>query len=660
MNDESRLALDDAETPVNPYSLLAAVNASSHSANIAWLLFVAAMAYVFIAVAGVTHRDLLLNSDVVLPLLQVKISLVRFFVLAPILLVLLHVGLLGTLALLAAKAREFDQAVRLLESTDQRSHPLRLELGNFFFVQAVAGPERSRVVSAFLNGTGWLTLVIFPLALLLYIQLAFLPFHDAITTLVQRIIVLADIVAVAFIGIFLMRAEATYFAAFWRTTILNPGSLVFGAAVLAAAAILALFVATVPGAGREDRVSPFATADGALLGLFPRHLVVTDTNLVGGRDVTPGRRSLNLRGRDLRFAKLDRSDLRQADMTGANLDGASFAGADLRQVALRCDERTDLRRSENRETVPCASARAANFSGAKLAGADMAGLDVRGARFEGAGLQGVNLTNAQLTGVDFSRADLQRADLSGGTALQGASFEQANMQGADLSGARLQMADFTSATMQGATLALANLEGAVLRDAALDGANLQATKLFGADLRSARLHGADLSGALVWRTLPPSSDNTQAADIANVAISPPSEDDMARMRSVVEGLESGPAKVRLAGLMAPLSDAGPNGTWSGSSDALAWSSLAKSGETTLADGYRARMTEQLARLACRQRFGDGAVAAGIARRAVAQGFKGDVSALYDRLKAPDCPASVSMPADALRDLAAAADASRTP
>ena len=179
MNDETRLALDDAETPVNPYSLLAAVNASSRSANVAWLIFLGLMAYLLIAIASVTHRDLLLGSDVALPLLQVKIGLIRFFVAVPILLVLLHIGLLGKLALLASKTREFDAALRMLESTDQRSHPLRLELDNFFLVQVIAGPERSRVVSAFLNSLSWLTLVIFPLALLLYVQVAFLPFHDA-------------------------------------------------------------------------------------------------------------------------------------------------------------------------------------------------------------------------------------------------------------------------------------------------------------------------------------------------------------------------------------------------------------------------------------------------------------------------------------------------
>jgi uncharacterized protein YjbI with pentapeptide repeats len=660
MNDETRLAIDDVETPVNPYSLLAAVNASARSANVAWLIFLGLMAYLLVATLSVTHRDLLLGSDVTLPLLQVQIGLIRFFVLVPILLVLFHIALLGKLALLASKTREFDAALRLLESTDQRSHPLRLELDNFFLVQVIAGPERSRVLSAFLNGLSWLTLVFFPVALLLYVQVAFLPFHDAFVTIVHRLAVLADVVLLLLMGVFLARPEMTYFGAFWRTAVHNPGSLVFGVALLVAALFVSAF-ATVPGeAHHNGRLSFLIGHDGALFGLFPRNLNVTDAGLSGGKIIAVGARSINLRGRDLRFARLDRSDLHGADLAGANLDGASFAGADLRQVWLQCDDRTDLRPSENRQAVPCASARGASFAKARFAGARMSGLDLRGARLEGAQLEGVNLANAQMTGVDFSRADLRRADLSGGAALQGANFEQANLQGADLSGASLQMADLSGAALQGASLSFANLEGAVLRDAALEGAGLQGAKLFGADLRGARLHFADMSKALVWRTLPPASDSALSADMASMAVSPPSDEDMARMKSAVEGLEAGPAKVRLAGLMAPLNDAGPNGTWSGSPEALAWNSLARVSEAGMADGYRARLTEQLARLICRARFGDGAVAAGIVRRAGAPGFRGDAAALYDRVKGADCPASATIPPQILRDLATAADAARGP
>jgi hypothetical protein len=61
---------------------------------------------------------------------------------------------------------------------------------------------------------------------------------------------------------------------------------------------------------------------------------------------------------------------------------------------------------------------------------------------------------------------------------------------------------------------------------------------------------------------------------------------------------------------------------------------------------------------CRPRYAGGAVAAGVARRAMADGFKGDMPAIYDRLRAPDCAASSTVGARLLRDLATAADAAR--
>ena len=494
MNDETRLALDDTETPVNPYSLLAAVNASGRSAGVAWLIFLGLMAYLLIAIASVTHRDLLLAGDITLPLLQVKIGLIRFFLLVPILFVLLHVGLLGKLALLARKTLEFDAAVRLLESTDQRSHPLRLELDNFFLVQVFAGPDRSRVVSAFLNGLSWLTLVIFPLALLLYVQVAFLPFHDGAVTLVHRLAVVADVVLLLLMGVFLMRADVTYFGAVWRTAVSNPGSLAFGAVVLLAATFVAA-VATVPGETHRDSHLGFLIgSDGALFGVFPRNLHVTDAALAVGRDIASDGRSVNLRGRDLRLARLDRVGLQRADLTGANLDGASLAGADLRHIRLACEERTDLRPSENRQSAPCASARGANFTKARMSEVRMAGIDLRGARLEEARLDGADMAHGLMSGANFASARLERADVTGGAALQGTNFLLASLQGADLSGAKLQMADFANASLQGANLSLANLEGAVLRDHDYEVKPLLTTIFSSRDFYSQASYGGHVKG----------------------------------------------------------------------------------------------------------------------------------------------------------------------
>ena len=100
-------------------------------------------------------------------------------------------------------------------------------------------------------------------------------------------------------------------------------------------------------------------------------------------------------------------------------------------------------------------------------------------------------------------------------------------------------------------------------------------------------------------------------------------------------------------------------SWATSPDQQLWQGLAKSsGEAAIAEGYKARLSEFLAKLMCRSRYANGAVATGIARRAMTQGFKGDMPSLYDKLRSPDCPASTAMSPRLMRELATAADAAR--
>ncbi len=669
MNDMNRADLD-AETPVNPYSLLEAVNRSSDSANAAWLIYVGLMSYLLITVAGITHKDLLLNADIPLPILQVKIDLTRFFLFAPILLVLIHIGVISQLVLLARKTLEFTGAVRMLETTDQRTHPLRLELDNFFFVQALAGPQRSPVVGFFLNAMSWLTLVLMPVALLAYVQVVFLPYHDPTITWVHRLALIGDIAFLTLVGVFLVQLETSFLRAFLLAGIYHPLGFLLIAALLAAVGAGSLFIATIPGEGIARYAPSFARqVDGALtgearradtglvLGLFRRNLDVVDADLVVDKEVTAGEPSVTLRGRDLRFARLDRTDLHQADMTGARLDGASLVGADLRNIWLGCADLGHMLLTDSRSAGGCASARAANFSKARLTAARMAGADLAGVRMDEAQLDGAQLAQARLSGATFTSARLDRADLSGAE-LSGANFLLASLQGANLSGARLQMADFGNAAMQGANLSLARLEGAHLRDAEMEGASLAMARLIGADLAGAKMQGADLTQTVVWRTAPPGGENAAFADMTQIKAQPPTPEDLAAMKAGIDGLQDPALHARLGDGMVSLMDAARNAAWATSAEHQLWQGFVTATDPAGPDAYKARLTDYLMRLMCRTRFADGAVAAGVARRAMAPGFKGDLPLVYDKLKAADCPAASAMSARLMRELAIATDTAR--
>jgi uncharacterized protein YjbI with pentapeptide repeats len=456
------------------------------------------------------------------------------------------------------------------------------------------------------------------------------------------------------------------------------------AGVLVAVAVFSLFVATIPGepvdkfagSGQTGRdaapggryVFGYAVpavgggaSNDAVLGLFHRNLQVVDQDLVVDKDVTLGEPTLNLRNRDLRFARFDRTDLHQADMTGSDLEGASLVAADLRGVWMQCGNLDELLLTDNRRASRCTSARSADFYKARMTDAKMAGVDLSGARLEEAQLEGADLSHGLMIGADLASARLDQASFGGGVALQGANLLLASLQGADLSGAKLQMADLANASLTGANLTLASLEGAVLRDAELDGANLQMSRLVGADLRGAKLQGADMTGAVVWRALPPGGEISAATDMAQIILQAPTDAELATLSAAVSSLAGGPVKTRMAEGLAPLLDPAQNARWASSPDQQTWQGLAKASETAMADGYKARLTEFLTKLMCRARFGNGAVASGVARRAMAQGFKGDTAAVYDRLKSSvDCPAATAMSPRLMRDLGTAADLVRTP
>ena len=675
MTERVRLS-PETETPVNPYSLLEAVNRSSDSAHTGWLIFLAIMTYLVIAVAGVTHEALLLETPVQLPILQVKIQLKQFFQFAPVVLVLFHLGILAQLVLLARKALEFDQAIRYLELTGKRTHPLRLELHNFFLVQAIAGPQRSAVMSAFLNLMGWLTLVILPVVLMLYMQVAFLPYHDVTTTWISRIFLSLDIAGLLLIGVFLMRAETSFFEAFWRGALAHPLSIIATSLVLAVVAYFSYFSATVPGEPLDrmgQRLTawsapadagtlhgngfalPFvgAATDGALFGIFSRNLAVIDSDLIREREEG---KAVRLRGRDLRFAKLDRTDLSGTDLTGAVLDGASLAGANLENASLTCDEPDTLLLHDNRIAARCASARGADLSRARLTNARLWGIDLSGAKLDEAQLDGADLSNARLVGTSLTSAHLDKAELTGGVEAQGANFLNASLQGADLTGAQLQLADFSSAALQGAVLDFARLEGAVLRDANLEAASLQKVNLVGADMSGMRMAGTDLRGAVIWMAAPPTWDSTGLSDLSDLTVQAPDESARSALTAGLGRIADEDVRRRGAEFSTLLAQ--KSAAWSGSLDQQRWQSWVGASPVPPALNYKSDLTTYLTKVMCSARWSNGALATGIARRAVGPQFRGDVVAIYDGLKAPSCPASASTSAKAMRDLSSAAETLR--
>jgi uncharacterized protein YjbI with pentapeptide repeats len=675
-------ASETGEVPVNPYSLLEAVNDASEIAHTGWLIFLSVTAYVLVAVAGVSHADLLMNSAVELPVLQVRIELTRFFLFVPIIVAFMHFGLLMQHVMLARKVLEFHAALRPLEPTDRRTHPLRLELHSYFFTQTLAGPERSPLFGIFLHLLIWLSIVFLPLLLIVYIQITFLPYHDVATTWSHRIALIVDMLVILGIGVFLRRRETSFFRALARTIRHQPVNVLLTGVFFACITFFSLFVATVPGEALDRftaRVSGTTVARTAraagdaggrsVFGLtawlfevggkdqrafLRRNLVVTDQDLVANADDEKGEVSVNLRDRDLTNAVLDRSDLHRADFTGANLEGASLAGTDLRRARLSCADIDSVLTQQVERAANCTRLEGVDLSRAQLAGADLRLALLSDTRFEGANLDDVDLRYSDLTGADFSGAEMRRVALSGGAVLIGANFLGASMQGADLTGAKLYAADFFGAGLQGAQLSFVQAFGANFEGAALDGALVNFAKLQGADFSNASLVGADLTNATVWLADAPAADKAVAADLTTLKIKPPDVAELEAIGAAIDGIRSRKIRERVDKSLTALRGASDSEDWRDSEAGQAWTSL-KNASLAASAEYRQQLTEYLATFACLAKFADGAVATGVVRRALATNFRGDVVTLSQRFAEPRCHGGKVLTSDLVLKLATAAE-----
>ena len=414
------------------------VNSASAAARNAWMFFMALIAYFFIALASISHRDLLLATPVKLPILDAEIGLRAFFLFGPLIFLLIHFGILLQHAMLARKVLDLHERLRRYEGpSNYRAHRIRIQLHSYFYAQLIAGPFRSAMFAGFLSVMTWGSLVILPIALLLNFQIAFLPFHDLCITWAHRIYLLVDLTIIAIFGIYMRYPGASFVRGFGMNMVQRPASFAFSAVLFAGSVLFALAIATVPdetmdrvmaaisstrtavpvgeSTGRRARAAFWPTAvlfDGAVdlvsgrpTSPFGRNLVVTDTDLVRDSEVGTGEVSINLRRRDLRYGTFDRSDLHQADLTGAALNKASLRETNLMDVRAEKTsfQEADLWRAQFVADVS---------TGQPVRGADLRDADLRFANLQQANLQGANMAGALMEGARLGEAQMDPEDVA--------------------------------------------------------------------------------------------------------------------------------------------------------------------------------------------------------------------------------------------------------
>jgi uncharacterized protein YjbI with pentapeptide repeats len=366
-----------------------------------WLSYLFVLFYFAIAAGAVTHRDLLLENPVKLPFLNVELPLKAFFVLGPLVFLIVHAYVLLHFVLLAGKLGAFHSELEWqVKSDDTRAH-LRRQLPSNIFVQSLAGPRdvREGPIGFLLRLVIRISLIAGPIALLVLFQLQFLPYHSEWITNWQRIAVLIDLALLWILWPPIARVDTKLlgFSDFRRPKIQA------WAVVSVLPILLVVTIATFPGEWLEENLPPvrlvpttwkawtapsieaiqrarsgWATLHELLVaGYFnlvtdsPKSLcsnvLVLPDFKAGDRvkfdaesKISIGSDALSLRGRDLQGAVFIRAHLDKADFTGAQLQGATFNGADLREAKFKCDSAGDERK--------CAELQGASLDFAQLQG----------------------------------------------------------------------------------------------------------------------------------------------------------------------------------------------------------------------------------------------------------------------------------------------------
>ncbi len=662
-------ALADETLRGTARSLLTSVNEASVAARNGWLFFLALVAYFFIAAASVSHKDLLLNAPVILPFLGIALRLDSFFLFAPMVLLFVHFGLLVQHVLLSGKILELDTIMTEDEAwRGKRMHPLRLELHSYFYTQALAGANRSAVFATFLHGMVWLSLVLLPVFLILYFQITFLPYHAEGITWAHRIYLLVEIIILIGVGIFLRKPNANFWQALWRTSAQHSANFFVTIALVCLALFFSICVVTFPGEWIDRKLSKFSnfsissdksikTADGKVVarvfaptgyffadtgytvdefkGLFHRNLIVVDEDLVTDEQSASDDVTISLRGRNLRFANLSRSDLRKADFTNTLLEDAKLNGTILRQAKFGCRELqeetiTDAK-FEDYQARGCAMLAGANFSSADLTMADFRSTYsdrtnfnnaiVNGARFDWAILSRASFESAKGAGTSFINAFIPEGNFFG-----------AQMQGADFSGAVALASNFGNANLQGTIFSLAHLQAVSFETAQLNVADLTLADLWGTNFTDAEVGGADFSSAEIWETTPPNIEDSTKIYFANVEIAAPSEGQINDLEKALKWKLDAKTTERLKFLLSDKSTR----AWAQSDDYKAFKRYQSVFKQTDVEGFKTAYTNFVVNIACRNIRVSKETTSGVITRVAKPNFSGDIENLLKEMQKPEC------------------------
>ena len=183
------------EPPKYLTSLIAAVNDGAKAAKGGAFLFLLVGLYLLATAFSASDEDLLLGKAVTISQIGASLPVSFSFAIAPLVFVFLHIYALVRYDMLAANVRHYVQELRDTVTPEADRERCRQLLANVEFIVVLTTPRKSPLYSRFWP---WLfrgIVAVFPVAVLLLVQINALRYQSELIVNVQRATLALDLVA---------------------------------------------------------------------------------------------------------------------------------------------------------------------------------------------------------------------------------------------------------------------------------------------------------------------------------------------------------------------------------------------------------------------------------------------------------------------------------
>jgi uncharacterized protein YjbI with pentapeptide repeats len=179
------------------------------------ITFLSLLLYINIIIAGTDAEQILRIAPVTLPFLNVPLPIIGFYGFVPWLLLLFHLYLLVQHYLFSQQLFLFKNTLDDTSVTDDIRGHVRKNLGNLPFLHWMIGRHHFAMQSV-LTLITLISLIIWPLVTLLWLQMAILPYHDNTLIWVQRASIILDVVMIGWLWPKTLANDDSSCAWWWR------------------------------------------------------------------------------------------------------------------------------------------------------------------------------------------------------------------------------------------------------------------------------------------------------------------------------------------------------------------------------------------------------------------------------------------------------------